>query len=73
MKIFKKSKDLTENTLCLHHNCVITVKIVLGMKWTSSTEKGVTESARSLYSICMFPPQQQPRSLSSGPPLSQHI
>lgn len=65
MKILKKSKDLTENTLCLHHKCVITVKIVLGMKWTSFTEKGVMESVRSLYSICMFPPQQQPRSVSA--------
>lgn len=65
MKILKKSKDLTENTLCVHHNCVITVKIVLGMKWTSFTEKGVTESVRSLYSICMFPPQQQPRRVSA--------
>lgn len=63
MKILKKF--LTENTLCLHHNCVITVKIVLGMKCTSFTEKGVMESVRSLYSICMFPPQQQPRSVSA--------
>lgn len=63
--VWKFSKSFSPKILCLHHNCVITVKIVLGMKCTSFTEKGVMESVRSLYSICMFPPQQQPRSVSA--------
>lgn len=63
--VWKVSKSFSPKILCLHHNRVITVKIVLGMKWTSFTEKGVMESVRSLYSICMFPPQQQPRSVSA--------
>lgn len=62
--VWKFSKSFSLKILCLHHNCVITVKIMLGMKCTSFTEKGVMESVRSLYSICMFPPQQ-PRSVSA--------